>query len=106
MIASISIRCLSAVAGLAMLAGATPQSFALTPKALPPAQSIQNPDVQRVWWDQWGRWHPNHRHWHRWGWGPPPAPPPVFGFGVYVPPPLAPPIYEYYGPRPHWEEDE
>ena len=104
MISNIFLRCLSAAAGLAILAGAPSQSLALTPKGLLDAQSIPNPDVQPVWWDQWGRWHPNHRHWRRWAWGPPPAPPAVYGFGVYAPPP--PPVYEYYVPRPHWEEDE
>jgi hypothetical protein len=46
-----------------------------------------------AWYDQWGRWHPNHR------WGPPGPPPPGY---YYRPPP--PPVYyappAYYRPPP------
>jgi hypothetical protein len=47
----------------------------------------------KAWYDQWGRWHPDH-HWHNgYAYAPPPPvyyrPPPAY----YRPPPPA-----YYGP--------
>jgi len=63
---------------LAALTGAT---FALAASAGPsPAFTLSAPslaapvaaaDVEHVWWDRWGYWHPNHPWgWRRWGWGP------------------------------------
>jgi len=112
-LAKVSTCLFAAVAGSAALVGiATPSSaFTLAAPAL--ARTVENRGIEHVWWDQWGRWHPNHRHWgsRHWGWGPPPppaydfyAPPAPPAFGVYVSP--LPPVYEYYGPRERWSDEE
>lgn len=69
----------SAMLLMAAPAGTASALTLFSPSIAAPAPS---PDVQPVWWDSWGRWHPNHRHWgwRRWGWGPPPPPPPPWGF--------------------------
>ena len=70
----------AALAGatLAVLAS-TGSSSAFTLSAPSLAQPVATADVQHVWWDRWGRWHPNHPWgWRRWGPGP---------------------YYGYYGPR-------
>jgi hypothetical protein len=105
-LANFSTCLLGTAVGSAMLLSTGAVSSAFTLESSSPQWS--GASVERVWWDQWGRWHPNHRnwHWYRRPWGPPPAygyyAPPAFG--VYVSPP---PVYEYYGPRQRWgDEDE
>lgn len=75
----------AALAGAAMLAlTATPSSaFTLSSPSL--EQPVASAGVDQVWWDRWGRWHPNgcwinaygvrvcggyYAHWHCWwnGW--------------------------------------
>ena len=58
-------RALAALAGAAMMVGvsAGPSSaFTLSSPSL--AEPVISADIQNVWWDRWGRWHPNG-----WGWG-------------------------------------
>ena len=90
----VSTGVLGAIAGAAMLAGAAQPAAAFTLPATAPVHAFANADVQHVWWDRWGRWHPNHPWgWRRWGWGPPPpmwGPPRVYGY------------YGGYGPRRCW----
>ncbi len=73
-------RVLAALAGAVLaVAASTGPSTAFTLSAPSLAATA---DVQHVWWDRWGRWHPNRPWgWRRWGWGPRP-----YGF------------YGYYGP--------
>ena len=73
---------LAALAGstLAFMASTGPSSaFTLSAPSL--AAPVASAGVEQVWWDRWGRWHPNHPWgwrrwgWHRpwgWGWGPRP----------------------------------
>ena len=78
MIRSFSSKALAAVAGASLLA--------LTMAAPASAFTLASPDlghsfgadgqVQKAWWDRWGRWHPNY-------WGP----------GYYHP------YHPYWGPR-------
>src|SRR5271165_58232 len=60
---------LSALAGatLALLASAGPSSaFTLSSPSL--AEPVAAAGVEHVWWDRWGRWHPNRPWgWRRWG---------------------------------------
>ena len=74
-------------AGLMVAASSTPSSaFTLSAPSL--SATVASAGVEHVWWDRWGRWHPNHpwgwRRWGygpRWGWGPRP-----YGFyGYYAP---------------------
>ena len=61
----------AALAGAAMLAiSAAPASaFTLASPSLAPQIAAGN--VDHVWYDRWGRWHPNHPYWGpRWGYGP------------------------------------
>jgi hypothetical protein len=53
------------LAGAAMLAtsSAPASAFTLTSPSLAPPVASAN--VDQVWWDRWGRWHPGPR----WGWG-------------------------------------
>jgi hypothetical protein len=65
----------AALAGVAMLAlTATPSSaFTLSSPSL--EKPVASAEIDHVWWDRWGRWHPNRYyyapHWHCWwnGWG-------------------------------------
>jgi hypothetical protein len=71
-------------AGLvAALAGATLQVMASVPaeaftlSSPSQAPAVAGADVDHVWYDAWGRWHPNHRHWvggpgYGYGWHPHP----------------------------------
>ena len=61
------------VAGGALLAISNCSASAFTPFAPSLAPPIASSDVDRVWWDSWGRWHPDRPDWDRphWGWGPP-----------------------------------
>jgi hypothetical protein len=49
---------LGALAGVAMLAlTLSPASaFTLSGASVQPAAA---PQIEKVWWDRWGRWHPN-----------------------------------------------
>ena len=110
----VSTSALAAIAGMAMLISASTQSSAFTLAGPSPAMSVASPEIQPVWWDRWGRWHPIHRRWGWRRWGPPPPPeygyyppPGLPAFGFYAPP--APPAYGYegyYGPREHWGDDD
>jgi len=66
---------LAALAGatLAVLASSAPSSaFTLDAPSL--AEPVATANVEQVWWDSWGRWHPNRPWgWRRWGWAPAPA---------------------------------
>ncbi len=62
---------IAAVAGAAMQALAAAPAEAFTLGSPSPAPIVASADIDHVWYDQWGRWHPNHR------WGPPP----VYGYG-------------------------
>ncbi|WP_113887451.1 hypothetical protein [Roseiarcus fermentans] len=78
---------LAAIAGAAVVVGAAAgPSAAFTLSAPSLAAPIAGSDVERVWWDRWGRWHPNRP----WGWGPPP---PRWGWGA-----PRPYFYGYYRP--------
>jgi hypothetical protein len=105
----VSTSLLGAVAGAAMLLSSATPSFAFTLAATLLAQIVASPEIEHIWWNRWGRWHPN-RHWHRWGWTAPPAygfypTPAPPAFGVYVLPP-PPPVYEYYVPRQRWGDED
>ena len=67
---------IAAIAGAAMLAAASGPSAAFTLSAPSLEQPVVTDGVQPVWWDAWGRWHPNRGWgwgWRRpWGWGPRP----------------------------------
>ena len=60
----------AALAGATMIVAASSapaSAFTLSAPSL--AQPVLNADVQSVWWDRWGRWHPNHHWWwprHYW----------------------------------------
>jgi hypothetical protein len=66
---------LAAIAGAAMLVASSLPSAAFTLSAPSLEQPIASAGVEPVWWDAWGRWHPNgwgwgwHRPWRPWGWG-------------------------------------
>jgi len=59
----------AALAGatLQVLASAPAEAFTLSAPSQAPV--VAGADVDHVWWDAWGRWHPNHQYW-----GPPPGP--------------------------------
>ncbi len=69
---SVTGGALAAVVGASMLlvASAGPSAgFTLSsPTVEQPAAAA---GVVPVWWDRWGRWHPNGWGWHArpWGWG-------------------------------------
>ena len=55
----------AALAGATMMiaAASTPASaFTLSSPSL--AEPVLTVDIEHVWWDRWGRWHPNRP----WGW--------------------------------------
>lgn len=58
---------LAAAAGAAMLAmsAAPAAAFTLSGPSLAPV--VASTQIENVWWDRWGRWHPNHR-WNRHCW--------------------------------------
>jgi hypothetical protein len=75
---------LAALAGATLiLATSTSPSSAFTLNAPSLAAPVASAGVDHVWWDRWGRWHPNWG-WRRWGWRP-------YGWGPR-------PYYGYYGP--------
>lgn len=53
---------LAAVAGVAMLATVSTSASAFTLQSPALDRPVASADVQHVWWDSWGRWHPN-RYW-------------------------------------------
>ena len=58
---------LAAGAVLMIAASSAPASaFTLSSPSLD--QPVVTGDIQHVWWDRWGRWHPNRWGWG-WGWG-------------------------------------
>ncbi|MBV9289995.1 MAG: hypothetical protein JO288_19645 [Hyphomicrobiales bacterium] len=57
---------IAALAGATMTIAASSgptSAFTLSSPSL--AEPVLSADVEQVWWDRWGRWHPNHP----WGWG-------------------------------------
>jgi len=66
-------------AGALLMTSAPASAFTLSSPSFD--QTVAGGGVEKVWWDNWGRWHPNHPWgWRRWGWGPPP---PRYGFYAY-----------------------
>ena len=64
----------AALAGAAMLAISSAPAAAFT-LASPSLQApVAGANIDKVWWDHWGRWHPNHPYWGPgpgpWGWHP------------------------------------
>jgi hypothetical protein len=60
----------AAFAGAVMMvaASSSPSSaFTLSSPSL--EEPVISADIQEVWWDRWGRWHPNGWGWG-WGWRP------------------------------------
>jgi hypothetical protein len=55
----------AAAAGAAMLAmtAAPASAFTLAGPSLAP--TVASGNIEQVWWDRWGRWHPNYYRWHR-----------------------------------------
>jgi hypothetical protein len=54
----------AAVGAALMIAALSDPSSAFTLSSPSLDQPVATAGVQHVWWDRWGRWHPNH-----WGWG-------------------------------------
>ena len=55
----------AALAGAAMLAISSAPASAFTLASPSLEAPVAHANVDRVWWDRWGRWHPGPR----WGWG-------------------------------------
>jgi hypothetical protein len=80
---------LAAAVGAAMIVAASSSpssSFTLSAPSL--ERPVATADIHPVWWDRWGRWHPNRWGWRRWhrpyyAWGPGP-------------------VYRPWGPRCWW----
>jgi len=53
-----------AAVGAAMLALTATSASAFTLNAPSPAPAVAGANIDHVWWDAWGRWHPNAP----WGW--------------------------------------
>jgi hypothetical protein len=67
---------LPAIAGAAMLLSSYGPSAAFTLSSPSLERPVAAAGVEHVWWDRWGRWHPNRWGWgyrpwgwHPWGWG-------------------------------------
>ena len=60
---------LSAIVGATMLTltAAPASAFTLASPSL--AQPVAGAEVQHVWYDRWGRWHPNYGYRHGYGYG-------------------------------------
>jgi hypothetical protein len=56
----------AALAGAAMLAISSAPASAFTLSSPSLNAPVAGGNVDKVWWDRWGRWHPGPR----WGWGP------------------------------------
>jgi len=55
-----------AAVGAAMLALSATSASAFTLDAPSPAPAVAAANIDHVWWDAWGRWHPNNPwRWHR-----------------------------------------
>lgn len=61
----ISTRLAGALAGASMLAAAAGPAAAFTLSSPGPEAVAAGPQIQKVWYDRWGRWHPHH-----YGYGP------------------------------------
>ncbi|HZZ63262.1 MAG TPA: hypothetical protein VFE63_19190 [Roseiarcus sp.] len=62
----------AAAGALFMFVASTGPSSAFTLSSPSLDQPVITTDIQPVWWDRWGRWHPNRRGWgwrRPWGWG-------------------------------------
>ena len=61
---------IAALAGAALQVIASAPAEAFTLAAPSQAPVVAGADVDHVWWDRWGRWHPNHYYYYRpyWGW--------------------------------------
>ena len=57
---TLSSGALSALAGAAMLAASASPSPAFTLSSPSLERPFAASGVQQVWWDRWGRWHPNY----------------------------------------------
>jgi hypothetical protein len=75
---------LAALAGAAMLVVSSGPSSAFTLNAPSLQGPIASADIQQVWWDRWGRWHPNYPYYYR-----------PYYYGWYRP------YYGYYRPYLH-----
>jgi hypothetical protein len=61
----------AALAGAAMLAISSAPASAFTLASPSLEAPVAGANVDKVWWDRWGRWHPNHPYWGPgWGWHP------------------------------------
>lgn len=56
---------LAALAGAAMLALSMGPASAFTLASPSLEQPLASSQIAKVWWDRWGRWHPNWGY--RWG---------------------------------------
>jgi hypothetical protein len=61
MLKSILTRgCLAAAVGGAILTMSMAPASAFTLAAPSLAPAVDSAEIQHVWWDRWGRWHPNY----------------------------------------------
>jgi hypothetical protein len=81
---TLTTGCLVAITAAAMATLSTMPASAFTLAAPSLAQPVAAAQIDHVWWDRWGRWHPN-----------------VYGYGYGVPfvAPVPAPYYGYYGRR-------
>lgn len=70
----------AALAGVAVLAISASSATAFTLSSPSLEQPMASSQIDRVWWDRWGRWHPDRPH-RGPGWGPGPGPGPGWGPG-------------------------
>ena len=61
-------------AGAAMVAISSAPASAITLSAPSIAPQVAGADVDKVWWDRWGYWHPGPGWGWGWGWGWGPGP--------------------------------
>jgi hypothetical protein len=66
---SLSICSLAALAGAAMLAlsMSSASAFSLSSPSL--EQPLASSQIDKVWWDRWGRWHPGYGYGYGHGYG-------------------------------------
>jgi hypothetical protein len=55
---SVTAMSLAALAGAAMLTLSIGPVSAFTLSGPPLARSVASAQIERIWWDRWGRWHP------------------------------------------------
>jgi len=84
---TLTTGCLAAVAAGAMVMLSMTPASAFTLAAPSLAPPVAEGQIDHVWWDRWGRWHPNAPYFY------PPVPPVPFVDPYYAPP--------YYGYRRH-----